>query len=186
MQVDEAIRARRTVKEYREEPVPRELLAQLLELVVEAPNHRLTEPWRFVALGPEARRRLGEILGEDKAARVDGPEVKEMVTRKSVKRLVATPGTVAFIQQLDPDPAIREEDYAAIWMGIQNLLLGAAARGLMSQVKTGSVLETGPLRRFLGAEERERVVGLVYLGAPAGDPPRRARGPAAERTRWLP
>ena len=52
MDVEDAIRSRRTHKAFAPEPLPRELLDELLELARWAPNHHLTNPWRFRVLGP--------------------------------------------------------------------------------------------------------------------------------------
>ena len=52
MHVDHAIRTRRTIKDLRDEPVAAATVRELLELAVQAPNHHLTEPWRFWVLGP--------------------------------------------------------------------------------------------------------------------------------------
>lgn len=185
MDVRTAILERRTVKQYAPRPVPRGTLEELLELVVWAPNHRMTEPWRFLVLGPEARQRYGEILGRIRAGKVSDGEAAEAVRKKSVDHAVATPATVAFVQGVADDPEVREEDYAAIFMGIQNLLLGATARGLVGQLKTGRVLEDPGLRSILGAEERDRIVALVHLGEPAAAPAEKPRIPASERVRWL-
>ena len=58
MELEEAIRGRRTHKVFESEPVPREVVEQLLELARWAPNHFVTEPWRFRVLGPETFERL--------------------------------------------------------------------------------------------------------------------------------
>ena len=56
MELEEAIRGRRTHKAYAAEPVERETLDELLELARWAPNHHLTNPWRFRVLGPGVAR----------------------------------------------------------------------------------------------------------------------------------
>ena len=71
MDVEEAIRTRRTHKVYGSEPVDRALLTELLELGRWAPNHHLTNPWRFRVLGPEALERLKAAVGGDGAAKLD-------------------------------------------------------------------------------------------------------------------
>ena len=58
--VEKAIRSRRTVKAFEPEPVDRETLEELLELARWAPNHNLTNPWRFRVLGPRSLARLKE------------------------------------------------------------------------------------------------------------------------------
>ena len=52
MELEEAIRGRRTHKVYGSEPVDRQTLEELLELARWAPNHHLTEPWEFRVVGP--------------------------------------------------------------------------------------------------------------------------------------
>ena len=69
--VEEAIRTRRTHKAYGPEPVPRETLDELFELARWAPNHNLTNPWRFRVVGPESLARLKEAAGEEAAAKLD-------------------------------------------------------------------------------------------------------------------
>ncbi len=59
VEVADAIRTRRTVKAYHPRPVARDVLVDLFELARWAPNHNLTEPWRFRVLGPEALRAPG-------------------------------------------------------------------------------------------------------------------------------
>jgi nitroreductase len=46
----ELIRTRRTVGAFTAQPIPADLIMTLLETAVWAPNHRLTEPWRFVMM----------------------------------------------------------------------------------------------------------------------------------------
>ena len=56
MDAEEAIRTRRTHKAYGPEPVDRATLEELLDLARWAPNHHLTNPWRFRVLGPAGAR----------------------------------------------------------------------------------------------------------------------------------
>ncbi len=186
MNVTDAVRRRRSIKTFTDRSLEREELEELLELVVLAPNHRMTEPWRFVVLGPEAKRRWGEIKGETRAGRVDDVQAAELVRRKTIESMSSLPGLVAVVQLLANDPEIREEDYATVYMGIQNLLLAAVERGLGTHVKTGAELEGAALRSALGVAEGERVVALVQIGEPAELPAEKPRAPAAARTNWLP
>ena len=71
MELEEAIRSRRTHKAFAPEPVARELLDELLELARWAPNHHLTNPWRFRVLGPESLRALKQAAGPEAAAKLD-------------------------------------------------------------------------------------------------------------------
>ncbi len=63
MDVDTAIRTRRTHKAFRPDPVPTEVLDELFDLARWAPNHNLTNPWRFRVVGPRALERLKQAAG---------------------------------------------------------------------------------------------------------------------------
>lgn len=184
--VIEAIRTRRSVKQYRDDPIDPETIQSLLELAVLAPNHRMTEPCRFIVMGPEARRAYGTVKGDRRAVVVEDPKAAEAVRRKTVDTLEALPAMVAFVQRLAKDPEVREEDFATVYMGIQNFLLGAMALAIGTHVKTGAVLEDPRTREALGIADHERLVALVQLGAPAIVPDPKPRQGAVERTRWLP
>ena len=184
--VVQAIQARRSVKEFVDRPVERETLQSLLELAVSAPNHRMTEPWGFVVLGAGARRTYGEIKGKRRARAVEDPEVAETVRRNTVDAMASVPAMVAFTQRLDQDAAVREEDFATVYMGIQNFLLGALSVGLGTHVKTGAILDERETREALGVEAHERVVALIHVGTPASVPKAKPRTTASKRSRWLP
>ena len=67
MRASEAIRQRRSIKRFTGRAVTREEIEAILAAATMAPNHRLTQPWRFYVLGPEARHAYGLALGERKA-----------------------------------------------------------------------------------------------------------------------
>jgi len=183
--MDAAIRARRSVKAFTDRPVPREVVEELLELAVLAPNHRLTEPWGFLVLGPEAKRALGRVLGRRKARKVADPAAAEAVRAKVEREVLAVPVILAVTCAEAEDPEVRAEDSAATFMAIENLLIAAAARGLGTHLKTGAVMDDPELRAALGVEAGRRIVAQIYLGEPAERPAPRPRTPAAEKTRWL-
>lgn len=186
MEVLDAILRRRSVKRFTDRPVSGETIDRLLELAVAAPNHRHTEPWRFVVLGPEARRTYARLKGEERASRVEDPDAAEAVRRKMAESLGSVPAVLGFVQRLDDDPEIREEDFASVYMGIQNVLLGAVSLGLATHVKTGALLDAPETRTALDVSEGERLVALVHLGEPATEPDPPRREPGQARTRRLP
>ncbi|MEX2526722.1 MAG: nitroreductase [Gemmatimonadota bacterium] len=182
----QSISARRSVKVFAPEPVTREQISTLLETVVAAPNHRMTEPWRFVVVGPEARETYASIVADRKAAKCDDEAQAELVRQKAVANATSIPWTIAVIQLLAQDSAVREEDYATVYMGIQNLLLAAVAMGLGTHVKTGGIMDDPRIRTLLGMEGDERIVALVQVGFPEAVPDAKPRTPARLRTSWLP
>ena len=147
MDLDEAIRTRRTHKVYGPEPVPRETLEELLELARWAPNHHLTNPWRFRVLGPESLARLKAVAGEEAAAKLDR----------------APTLVVASVVQ-SGDPVQDEEDYAAGAVAAYIVLLAAHARGLAGYWRTPEVLRTPGGCSAAGVPAGERAIGLLHLG----------------------
>lgn len=186
MTILEAIRSRRSTKEFKERPIERAEIEPLLEAAVLAPNHRMTEPWRFYVLGPAARRGYGEALGLRKAKRVEDPEAARAVVEKVAGSHEALPAMLAVAMVLDDNPEIREEDYAATFMAIQNLSLAAHASGLGTHLKTGAVMEDPRARAAVGIPEGQRIVAIIELGEPAKLPDPKPRKPASELTTWVP
>src|ERR687887_425835 len=141
MDVEEEIRNRRTHKAYAPEPVERPLLDELLELARWAPNHHLTNPWRFRVLGPRALRRLKRAAGPEAAAKLD-----------------RAPTLVVCSCHLSGDPVRDEEDLHATACAAYIVLLAAHARGLAAYWRTPEVLRTEAGRDAVGLGAGERFV----------------------------
>jgi nitroreductase len=145
--VEEAIRTRRTHKVYGSEPVPRETLDELFELARWAPNHNLTNPWRFRVVGPDSLARLKAAAGEEAAAKLD---------RAPTLIVVSVTQTGDAVQD--------DEDHAAAAVAAYIVLLAAHARGLAGYWRTPAVLRTTDGRAATGIPGGERVIGLLHLG----------------------
>jgi nitroreductase len=152
LDLEEAIRSRRTHKAYGAEPVPRQTLEELFELARWAPNHNLTNPWRFRVLGPDALARLKQAAGPEAAAKLD-----------------RAPTLIAASQVRSDDPVQDEEDLCAAAAASYIVLLGAHARGLAGYWRTPAVLRSPEGREALGVGDDERVIGLLHLGPPRQD-----------------
>jgi nitroreductase len=169
VEVEEAIRSRRTHKAFRAEPVTRDLLEELFELARWAPNHNLTNPWRFRVLGPDSLARLKEAAGPEGASKLD-----------------RAPTLVAASQVRSDDPVQDEEDLCATAVASYIVLLGAHARGLAGYWRTPGVLRTAAGRAAVGVGADERLVGLLHLGPPRQEKEPPARLPAGEYVTFLP
>jgi nitroreductase len=159
MDLDDLIRTRRTHKAYDPTPVDAATLDELFELARWAPNHHLTNPWRFRVLGPQALEALKEAAGPENAA-----------------KLQRAPTLVAVSVVQTGDAVADEEDFAAGAAATFIVLLGAHARGLGGYWRTPGVLRTPEGRAACGVGEDEKVLGLIHLGRARGDkiPPDRA------------
>jgi nitroreductase len=168
MDVEAAIRSRRTHKAFRPSPVPRETLEELLDLARWAPNHNLTNPWRFRVLGPAALERLKEAAGPEAAPKLD-----------------RAPTLVVCSCVLTGDPVQDEEDLHATAVAAYIVLLAAHARGLAGYWRTPTVLRTEPGRAAVGLSHGERFVSLIHLGEGVQERPAPERAPTAETVAYL-
>jgi nitroreductase len=164
MDVETAIRTRRTHKAFGSEPLGRAELEDLLELARWAPNHHLTAPWRFRVLGPGALARLKEAAGPEGAAKLE-----------------RAPTLVVASARLEGDDVQDEEDLHATAVAAYIVLLAAHARGLAGYWRTPALLRERAGRDAVGLPAGERFVGLLHLGRPRQEqaPPER---PPAEST----
>src|SRR3954469_4743818 len=169
MELEAAIRGRRTHKAYGPEPVDRTTLEELFELARWAPNHPLTNPWRFRLLGPGAPARLREAAGPEAAGKLDRPPT-----------LVAVA-----VAQTGDDPTQDEEDLLAGAVAAYIVLLAAHGRGLAGYWRTPAVLRTGEGRAALGVPDDERIIGLLHLGPPRQEREAPERVPAGDVVTFL-
>jgi nitroreductase len=168
-ELEDAIRTRRTHKVYGSRPVPRETLEELLELARWAPNHNLTNPWRFRVLGPDSLAAVKQAAGPDAAVKLDRAP------------------TLVVASQVRSDDAIQdEEDLCAVAAAISYVLLGAHSRGLAGYWRTPAVLRTPEGRAATGVPYGERVLGLIHLGPLRQDKEAPERLPPGDYVTFLP
>ncbi|MEA2724287.1 MAG: hypothetical protein QOH59_2058 [Gemmatimonadales bacterium] len=182
-----AINQRTSVRRFRSDPVSRETIERLLDCAVRAPNHKLTEPWRFTVLTGSARDRFAEIRAKHRLKRYSDPATPEAIAGADKVRRESkeTPVYIVAMAAVNPDEITREEDYAAAMMAVANLMIAAESLGLGTFLKSGGVMQDPELLKLAEVPDKFRVVGLISLGYPAErDPPRR-RKPAADLTRWV-
>jgi nitroreductase len=169
MELEQAIRTRRTHKAYGPEPVDRATLDELFELARWAPNHKLTNPWRFRVLGPETLARLQAAAPDAIAA----------------AKLARAPTLVAVSATQSGDPVVDEEDAYATAGAFYALLLAAHGRGLAGYWRTPELLRTPEGRAALRIGDGERVLGLLHLGHPRQEPRTPERAPVQDFVEYL-
>jgi nitroreductase len=169
VELAEAIRSRRTIKAYDPAPVPRAVLDELFELARWAPNHHLTNPWRFRVLGPEALEALKAAAGPADAPKLDRAPTLVVVTARQ-----------------EGDPVQNDEDAMAAACATYILLLAAQEHGLSGYWRTPGVLRTPEGRAALRIADDERVLGLVHLGRARQGKDAPERAPVADVVDYLP
>jgi nitroreductase len=184
MHLTDAIQQRRSVKRFTDRPISREEIERLLDAATLAPNHKLTQPWRFYVLGPEARHAYGLALGDRKARKLTDANAARTLRETVAAEHRALPCMIAVAVVTSESPETREEDYAAVMMAIENLALAAVDLGLGTHIKTGGVMGDAASRAAVGVRDEERIVAIVNVGEPAEASPPKKRESAASYTTW--
>ena len=188
MEVTQAIQSRRSVGRVKQDPVPRELVEKVLESAVHAPNHKITEPWRFhVFTGKgrgelaRARAELARILAETEG---EDEELAAGRISRERKKAFRAPVVITVISRGGRDEVETLENYAACAAAVQNMQLTAHALGLATIWRTGAQAFHPYMRDFFGLEDGDKIVAYLYLGYPDMIERPRRREPASSKTVW--
>jgi nitroreductase len=165
------VRSRRThMLVDKERAVPYELVAELCELATWAPNHKRTWPWRFAIFTDEGRTQLGRAFVADMIDRDFGDEGKRT---KTLTKYCRTPAVLVVGCAAHEKDTFHHENRDAVAAGIQTLLLGATAAGLASFWSSPPLMDSPRALDLCRFAPDDRIIGVVYLGWPAGtvEPP---------------
>lgn len=186
-----AISGRRSIKLFAPTPVPRALLERLLEGAVWAPNHRLTEPWRFYVLDGASRQHLGAIAADITRGKTLAAGATEQAAERKAAEAAAgwssVPALLFVTVVGDHNPEVDQENYGAACCAVQNVMLLAHGAGLGTSWSSGAVAAAAELKALVGAGEAERLVALLRIGYPdvGAATPGGKRASAAGLTRWV-
>lgn len=175
------IRGRRSIDRFAPEPPPAALIAEAVEVARWAPNHKLTQPWRFYLLGPET---VAGVIGLNRelVAASRNPQAAAAKAR----RWATIPGWLLLTRMQTDDPLRAREDYAACACAAQNCMLYLASAGVASKWTTGKVTREPRFYDLVGIDPAlEETVALLWYGYPAHTP-RMRRRPVREILTRLP
>ena len=187
MEVLEAIRSRRTTFRFKPGPVPKEVLETIYGYGIWAPNHHLTEPWRFTVIGEETKLTLAKRYGEIQMAKAPDhvdDENRGKLGEAGYQKLMSKPTIVAVSCLQEGDEQQQREDYAAACCAMQNVQLAAWNEGVGMQWSTGPITMEQETYDLLGIDsEREYIIGFFYTGYP-NEVLSLDRKPLSEVLRW--
>lgn len=165
MTTHQLIASRRTCFQFADRPVAEDLLLRALDAARWAPNHKRTEPWRFLVAGPKLNEALGAHFQAKLAAKLRARGEAEANIAIATAKPNLVPAQVVVTQVLaQGDPYRQHEDFASVACVVQNLMLALWADGVASGWKSFDAPECYEL---LGLNpEEERIVALVQLGYP--------------------
>ena len=173
------------VQFYNGEPVSKDEILQILENGNWAPNHKQTEPWRFVVYQGESKKQLGEdVFNKIVQALEKGEKVDPGKADKFRRNVLKAGAVVSIIMQRDPEDQLPEwEEIAAVSMAVQNMWLTAESLGLRAFWSTPKYLPL--LKDILGLDSSQKSLGFFFLGKADIDYPSQGRGAIEKKIIWM-
>src|SRR5258708_1608878 len=169
--VQQAIFARRSIRKFTTDPVDRAILARLLDAAAQAPNHRLTRPWRFFVLDRPGsmREQLTDLAAELALRGMPPPHADAARARSRAKAedVASVPVLLIAFSVPGRDEYETRENYAAVACALQNVQLAASDEGLACGWSTGAMTRDPAVKALIGADEAWQPVGALYIGWPA-------------------
>jgi nitroreductase len=146
----DAIRSRRNVRSYRQQPIAPEALDRILEAGRRTPSASNRQAWDFVVCTD--RQQLEQLAGVWRAAR----------------HVAGSAATIALVAPVSGDARTRELVQYDLGQATMSLMLAAADLGIGSA--HAGVGDQQLARRLLGLPEDRFCAVLVALGVPADRP----------------
>lgn len=187
MSVMDVIKGRRTVHEFKADPVTREQIEQMLEAAIWAPNHKLTNPWEFYVVSGIKKEELARLRAELKRSKQadSAPEQAQRVYEKAYLELMTVPYAILVCQRVMGDGKQQAEDLIAVGCAIQNLMLAAEEMGIGTFWGTGPVINHPETFRICGVPHGRHGVGLLQIGYPAREQKAPGRDPLEKVVHWV-
>ena len=163
---EETLRGRRTINLYLQLPVPEQLVLDAIESATWAPNHHVTEPWRFYLLGENTRGQCVELIRETTTAKKG-----EKAGNFKAGSWAEKPGWLVVTCRRSDDELLQKEDYGACCAAVQNFLLHLWKAGVGSKWTSGDITRDERFLDIVGIDASDEfVVGLIWYGYPKVTP----------------
>lgn len=164
------IQSRRTCYQFLDKnihPVEDIKLDICLQAAIWAPNHKLTQPWRFWVIGDKTKAQLAHIYADNRAGKKSQSDAScyQNFYDKALAKFLAIPKVILVGQKLDEDNTVRTEDYAACACAIQNFQLMAWQQNMGVQWSTGPIInDDRSYQALLLDNNKIQIIGALYLG----------------------
>jgi nitroreductase len=174
MQSIDALLQRRSARAL-SAPAPDEAALDLiLSSAAAAPDHGRLRPWRFVVIQGNALSRFGDLLA-DHLHRTH-PSSSEDTLQRERQKAFRAPMIVVVAANCTPGGKIPViEQILAAGAAAQNIMLAAQSLGFNSMWKTGGPAYDEGVKAALGLQEKDSIVGFMYLGTDVSKPDTTAR-----------
>lgn len=188
MNVLEAIKLRRSISKMKDQPVPKELIEQVIEAGTLAPNRYLTEPWRFYVIQGNGRNKLSKVMEDiviQSGLDLESDEGKRKLEKERNKPFRAPVIIAVAANVTENGKALRIEEIGAVYAAIENMLLAAQGLGLATYWKTGKACYSPLMKDFFGLKEKDEVLAFIYLGYADSEKNPPHKRPLQELIKWI-
>jgi len=186
--IQETITARRSIKPatLNGRKIPDQQINQLLSLANWAPTHGYTEPWRFVVYSGDAVQQFCHRHAEMYKDITPPDKFNPAKYQKQQHNGDKTSHIIAVYMQRGNNPNITAlEEICAAAAAVQNILLGAEALGIGVLWSTGGAVLQPAMKDYLGLDEEDLVIGLLYMGYTDEPATPGRRSPIEAKTKWI-
>ena len=162
MEINEAIKKRRTIHLFSKKSVPNEVIEKSILAANQAPCHKMTFPWRFTSIGLKKR----ELLYQLQLSLKFGDKTIDETNLKKIRDKMLNPSHLLIATQLCTSHQVqRKEDYAACACAIQNMSLSLVADGVGCKWSTGKIT-TDPNTYHIAEINpgEEEIIGFIWIG----------------------
>lgn len=159
--IDTIIKERRSIKKFKSDALSTDEIIELLEVAKWAPNHKLTEPWRFLLFAEEGKETF--IQAYTKSQMGADQSVPEKVQKKAAY-FRQIPIHLVVVMPEHPRQKTWDEDYGAVSAMIQNFQLAAWARGIGMIWRTNDWIYDPVFREAIGVKDGEKIIGTLMIG----------------------
>ena len=187
-EITEVMRERRTIypEQYSERKVHKEQIDLILNNALWAPTHGNTQPWRFKVFMAEGREKLSSFLAETYLKLTPEEAQNDQKLAKLLTRPKMASAVIAVCMERQPEEKILEiEEVEAVACAVQNMHLTCTAYGLGGFWASPKLIYTPEMNEFLGLGEKDKCLGLFYIGYPSIDWPKAHRKPLEYVTEWI-
>jgi nitroreductase len=181
------IKHRRSVGQVTQEQPTREQIECMLEAATYAPNHHITEPWRFFVVMGSAREELGAIMALSRSMSLPDltPKKKQAILWSERNKPLRAPVIITVAVPASEPKGLFIENVEAASAAVQNMLLAAEAMGLATLWRTGDASYDPLVKQWFGLAPEDHIVGFVYVGYPKVLRQMRTPTSFSAKTKWL-
>jgi len=187
-EINDLIRNRRTIfpEQFSNRKVHKEQVELLLNNAQWAPTHGNTQPWRFKVFMEDGIQTLSDFLGKTYLNLTPREEQNDLKLSKLINRPLKSSVVIAICMKRQQEEKILEiEEIEAVACAVQNLHLSCTAYGLGGFWSTPKLIYSKEMNEFLRLEEKDKCLGLFYIGYPSIDWPKSHRKPLEYTTEWI-